>query len=457
MKEQDNFILDIKRLGINGEGIGFYNKCAVFVDGAIPGEGHNVEVVSCQEKMAFAKSLEIKTSSPDRVNPTCPYYLECGGCNTSHIKYEKMLEFKREILVESLRRYTTLNPRSFEIKPTVASDNIFGYRNRSQLFVKKYEDKLSVCMLKAKSNQSVVIDDCLVQKPIINELNSQILSIAQELGISTYIPRYNRGVLRYLVVRANEENEALVCLVCAEKNSKIKELAKRVIALNNVVGVYENFNDSIKEGTFFGPETNLLEGKPYIIEKIGNIKYRIYPNTFFQLNTKQAEKMFEIIKKACKLSRKEKVLDAYCGVGSIGLYLANMALEVTGIEYSKESVEAATENAELNKIKNARFLQGDAGMLIPKLLEEGSQFDIIVVDPPRTGLDESLISAILNAKVKRVIYASCNPSSLAKDIEKLSSAYNVNSIVPIDMFPQTALVESVVQMTHIESAPVKNK
>ncbi len=445
MKEKDNFILDIKRLGINGEGIGFYNRMAVFVPGAIPGEGHNVEVCKADQKMAYAKTLEIKNISKDRTTPSCLYYLDCGGCNVSHISYEKMLEFKRESVIEALNRYTSLNPKSFEIRKTVPSEEIFHYRNRSQLTVKSIEKSLKVCMLKPNSNIAVPIDTCLVQKQKINELNEKILKMAEELGISFYLKKYGRGVLRYLVIRVNEKNEALVCFICGEKNSKIKELAKKTLTLDGVVSVYESFNDAKKEIGFFGTEPKLLEGKPYIIEQLGNISYRIYPNTFFQLNTKQAKNMMDLVLKACKLSRKERVLDAYSGVGAIGLYLAHMAKEVVGIEFNKDSVLAANENAKENHIKNAKFLQGDATELLPQLLMK-EPFDVVVVDPPRTGLEDKFIKTLLDAKIKRMVYVSCNPATLAKDLEKLSEIYRVNHITPLDMFPQTSHVESVVSM-----------
>lgn len=442
MREKDNFILDIKRLGINGEGIGFYNRMAVFVDGAIPEEGHSVEVVREDSKRWIAKTIEIKRISKDRVNPICPFYDECGGCNVSHISYKKMLELKREMVVEAISRYTSLNPRAFEIRNTVPSEDIIHYRNRSQLAVKSVDGKLTVTMLKPNSNLIVPIDSCLVQKKRINTLNKEILLLAEELGISAYMKKFGRGILRYLIIRLNEKDEALVCFVVGEKSNKIKELAKRTLKLSGVIGVYESFNDAKREVGFFGTEPKLLEGEPFILESLGKIQYRIYPNTFFQLNTKQAKAMMDIVLKACKLSLKERVLDAYSGVGAIGLYLAHMAKEVIGIEYNKDAVEAANENARLNKIKNAKFLQGDAAVLLPKLLEE-SNFDVVVVDPPRTGLEESFIKTLLDSRIKRIIYVSCNPATLAKDLEKLSNNYQVNSITPLDMFPQTALIESI--------------
>lgn len=442
MKENDQFILDIKRLGINGEGIGFYNKLAVFVEGAIPGEGHEISITKCDNKMAFAKSLNIKKASPARKEAECEYYSSCGGCSVMHIKYDDMLKYKRDLVIEALNRYTRLNTRSFEIKQTVPSDNIYGYRNKSQLPVKKFENT-NVCMIKAKTNDLVPVKECMVTSPIINRLNSQIMEIVDELGISSYLYKFHRGVLKYLVIRVNKNDEALVCLVCYERNNKIKELAKRIMTLEGVKGVYENFNDSKKQGVIFGNVTNHLEGDKYIIETLGKTKYQIYPTTFFQLNSYQAEKMYDIVLKAAKLSFKETIMDAYCGVGSIGLYLAKMAKEVIGIEYNKDSVSAAEENAKLNNITNAKFYQGDATQLLPKMIKDGKNFDIIVCDPPRVGLGNDFIQAILKSNVKKIIYVSCNPATLAKDLEILREKYDIKSITPIDMFPQTPLVETV--------------
>ncbi len=447
IKVGDNFILDVKRLGINGEGIGFYNHVAVFVDGAIPGEGHNVEITKVLDKMAFAKTLEIKHQSEDRRNPECPYYNECGGCNTMHISSSKMAELKRDILIESINRYTKINTKKFEIKPTITS-NQFKYRNRSQLQVVKNNSGSSVAMTKVNSNIAVSINNCLVQTDVINELNNKICKIIDELKISIFSYKLNRGIIRYITIRVNKRGEALVCLVCFEKNDKVKELAEKVSKLDNVIGVYRSFNNSLESGAeIVGKDIELLEGKPYIVETLGKIKYQIYPNTFFQLNSLQAEAMYDVVLKACKLSFKERVLDAYCGVGSIGLYLAHNAKEVVGIEYNKDSVIAATENAKLNKINNVKFMQGNAHELLPKLIKDGVTFDVIVVDPPRTGLDDKFINAILESNVKKLIYVSCNPATLAKNLGKLTEKYNINSITPIDMFPNTALVESVTCLT----------
>ena len=444
MKVNDEFILDIKRLGINGEGIGFYNKLAVFVENAIPGEGHNVRITNVEKKMAYAESLEIKHKSEFRVEPICKHYYECGGCQVMHIQYEKMLDFKRDLIIEALNRYTKLNPKSFEIKKTIPSEDICGYRNRSILPVREgLDSKLHVAMIKANTNYLTTIEDCKVQNPIINKLNEEILKIANRLHISAYIHKYNRGVLRYISIRVNRENQALVTLICGEKNNKKNELDEEISKLDNVLGVYENFNMDKKSINPFGEETNHLFKEEYIIEKLGNIKYKIYPTTFFQLNTKQAENLVENIKKLAKLSGKENILDAYCGVGAIGLYLSKNSKSVVGIENNKEAIAAANDNAKMNGITNAKFYQGDASILIPKLINDGNVFDIIVVDPPRTGLDSKLIDSLLESNVKKIIYVSCNPATLAKDINKLSAKYGIKQMQPLDLFPFTSHVESV--------------
>lgn len=442
IKVDDEFILDIKRLGINGEGIGFYNKKAVFVNNAIPGEGVNVRVTEVKDKMVIAEALEIKHRVPWRVDGIDPKdYL---GLSCAHIDYDKMLEFKRDLLIESLTRYSGLNPRQFQINDTLRSEETKGYRNKSMLPIRFIDMHMHTCMYKPNSNELVVVEDTIDQNPIINRLNKEILKLTEDLRIKAYNEKYDDGILRYISIRVNEKDEAMVTFVVRNKDNSINKLAKEVIKLDSVISVYETINDKKDVGNnLFGDEQILLEGKECIIITLGNIKYQVYPKTFFQLNTKQAKNMFDLIKKACKLSFKERVLDAYSGVGAISLYLAKGAKEVVGIEYNQASVDAAKKNAQLNKINNVSFYQGDSGELLEKKIKDGEVFDVVVVDPPRQGLDEKFIKTLLKTEVKRIVYASCNPQTLAKNLSKLSEKYNVKYITPLDMFPMTPLVESV--------------
>ena len=445
MKEQDSFILDIKRLGINGEGIGFYKKLAVFVDNAIPGEGHNVKVTKVLNKMAFAETFEIKHSSPDRIEITCPYYKECGGCNVSHIKYNRMLELKRHLIIETLNRYTSINARQFEIKPTVRSNEIFNYRNRSLVSVKKVENGYGTCLVNPKTNELVNVENCLLQNKIINDLNNKIAQLAYDLGVTLYIHKFNRGVLRYISIRLNEKNEALVCLICGEKNNKIKTLASEIIKLDNVVGVYENFNNSKKDGIHFGEEMNLLEGKDSLLYSIGNTKTKLYPNTYLPYNASQISNLYDIVLKGCKLSKQETILLPHSKTGSLAIYLSKLSKEVVGIEYNKANVNLAEENVKINKVNNVKFTQGDVKSLMPKVLED-KEVDIVVLEANKLDIDEE-VNIILENPVKKVIIVSNNSANLVKSLERMTEKYTINAITPIDMAPQTSAIEMVVQLT----------
>ena len=447
INNSQDIILDIKRLGINGEGIGFYNKKAIFVNDAIPGEGHKIKIVKDSGKMAFATSLENLHPSKSRIEPKCKEYGKCGGCNTMHIEYSQMLKFKRDILIESLERYSGVNPRSFEISQTIPSDKIFGYRSKCELPLEYLKGKTYVCMIKPNSNILINISSCPIQDELINEILDKIIKLIDENNIIVYNQKKNSGSIKKIVIRINNKNEALICFILNEKDEKILKISKELIKDERIKGIYQNINKKDEGSSAFGDVMEHLLGEKYIIETIGKIKYMVYPDTFFQLNLSQAEKMFEIVKKKAKLSFNEKIFDAYCGVGAIALYLAHNSKEVVGAEYNKNSIALAKENAKLNKISNARFLQGDSAEVLRSLLEKGETFDIIVADPPREGLDDKFINMIIKSNVKKFIYVSCNPATLAKNINILKDYYNVTSITPLDMFPNTAHVETICVLT----------
>ena len=441
----DKLKLTIKRLGINGEGIAYYNKLVIFVDGALPGELCELEITEAREKMAYAKLLEVITPSKFRVEPKCKYYGRCGGCNTMHINYEKMGEYKRNLVIEALERYTDLNTRSFEIKPTMLMSNPFGYRFKSQLPVRDFNGKSTVGLYSVDGKDVIYIDSCMNHTDIINNINKNILSLADELNITPYLEKYRRGILKHIVVRVSHlTKEVQVTLVIHEKSPKIFELAKKIVNIPGVVSVYESLNEDNKDAEIFGDNLKLIEGKKTILEGIGKYKFELLPNAFFQLNPSQTEKLYEVALKAAKLSFKETVLDAFCGVGTIGLYFSHNAKEVIGIESNKEAIDNANNNAKINKVKNASFICGDVYESLKKI---DKKFDVIVCDPPRTGLGANLCEAFLDSNAKRIIYISCNPATLAKDLNILSNKYNINSIQPVDMFPNTSHVETICVLT----------
>ena len=441
----DEITITIKRLGINGEGIGYYNRLLVFVPFAIPGEVCDVIITSVSEKMAFAKIKEIKTVSKFRVEPKCKYYNRCGGCNTMHIDYNKMAEFKRDRVIESITRYTDLNPRSFEIKQTITMQNPYNYRFKSSLPVRKFNDNATIGLYSLDGREVIYIDSCMNQADKVNTINTKILGYMDELNVVPYNEKYKRGEVKYIVTRVSHFNkETQVTFIVSSKTPKIMELAKKVITIEGVSSVYESISDGEGDSLIFGSNIKRLEGKESIVESIGKYKFELLPNAFFQLNPIQTEVLYERVLKACKLSFKERVLDAYCGVGTIGIYLSHNAKEVVGVEYNKEAVVNANNNALLNKVKNAKFIQGDVVELLPHMIESGEVFDVIVLDPPRVGLTAKLCEVLNSSNTKRIVYVSCNPATLAKDLNILSEKYNVKYIEPIDMFPNTSHVETIV-------------
>lgn len=445
LRENDEVIVDIKRLGINGEGIAFYKKLAIFVEGALPGEGVNVRITKILKNMAFAEVIDFKHTSPSRVEPKCSYYGKCGGCQVMHVDYQKMLEYKRELVLEAITRYTKLNPRSFETFKTMGMESPYGYRFKSSLPLRR-DEVTSVGMIKANTNIVVPINSCLNQNDIINNINKEVCKLIDKLGIEVYDHKENKGLIRYVVVRVSHFNkDAQVTLVVSKKETNLKPLAKAIMNIEHVVSVFESYNDG--DGVSIFGTTKKLEGKDTITETIGSYKFELGPDTFFQLNPVQTEKLYEVVKKAAKLSMKETVLDLYCGVGTIGLYLSKLAKEIVGVEVNEVSIENAKTNAVINKVRNASFFAGSVDEVLPKVLRE-KPADVLVCDPPRTGLGEYVCKTILKNEIKRVVYVSCNPATLAKDLAILSEKYKVNWIQPVDMFPNSSHVESIVLLTH---------
>ncbi len=464
LRVDDIINLEIKRIGINGEGIGFYKRQAVFVLNAIPKDIVKVRITSDFDNYVKAEIIEFIKRDSNHVVPACPYYGKCGGCQLQHVKYEYQGVLKREHLIECIERYSSINPRKFEIKPTIMMDNPFGYRNKSSLPVRNNGKKNVMGIYEADSNRIVYVDDCLIHNDQINYVNKKILEFMEELNIRAYSEKFNGGIVKYIVTRISTfNNEIQVTIILHEKSSKIYKLAEKIMSLDNVVSVYEDFNEKTGQGIIFGKSLKKLAGKDTITEKLDKISFELLPNAFFQLNPIQTVKLYNEVKKACKLSRKETVIDAYCGVGTIGMWLANMAKEVIGIELNREAVESANMTAKKLKIKNIHFYNDDVNVKLPALIKDGLLPDVVVFDPPRTGLDAKTMDLIMKIEPKRIVYVSCNPSSLAKDLNILDEKYKINYIQPIDMFPMTSHVECVCQlslkteMKHIDKNNIKNK
>ncbi|MFP5112242.1 23S rRNA (uracil(1939)-C(5))-methyltransferase RlmD [Bacillaceae bacterium C204] len=439
------FPLTIKRLGINGEGVGYFKKQVVFVPGALPGEEVVVEATKINPKFAEAKIKKIRIKSPHRVQPLCPVYDQCGGCQLQHLKYDQQLKEKRDIIIQSLERHTKVDISKLDIRDTIGMEDPWGYRNKSSFQVKAIDGKVLAGLYGLNSHQLINIDECAVQHAQTNEATSAVKRILEELKIPIYNEKSRKGIVRTIVTRVGiQTGELQVVLITTQKelpkvDTIIEEIQKRLPKVKSIV---QNINGQ-KTSLIFGEETLPLAGEDFIQETLGDLQFELSARTFFQLNPVQTIKLYNEVKKAAALTGQEKVVDAYCGVGTIGLWLADQAGEVRGMDVITESIEDAKKNAKRHGFTNTKYVPGKAEEVLPKWVKKGWKPDVIVVDPPRTGLEGQLIQTILQAEPTKLIYISCNPSTLAKDIQTLSAKYEVKYIQPVDMFPHTAHVEAV--------------
>ncbi|BAB04616.1 23S rRNA (uracil(1939)-C(5))-methyltransferase RlmD [Halalkalibacterium halodurans] len=445
LKKGQRFPLTIKRLGINGEGVGYFKRHVVFVPGALPGEEVVVEVTDVKPRFAEASIRKIRKSSPDRISPPCPVYDQCGGCQLQHLSYEATLKEKREIVKQAFERHTTLRADTLTILPTIGMEDPWAYRNKSQLQLKTEKGQVKAGLYVMNTHKLVDLSSCLVQHDATNEASEVVKQIVQDLQIPTYNERKRTGILRSVVSRVGfETGELQVILVTTKKDFPKKDLLVEEIKsrLPHVKSLQQNINPK-KTSLIMGDETISLFGEETIEETLGDISFSLSARAFFQLNPKQTVKLYNEVKRAAALTGKEKVIDAYCGVGTIGLWLADQAREVRGMDVIAEAIEDAKENAKRQGITNVQYEVGKAEKIIPSWVRSSWIPDVIVVDPPRTGCDDQLLKTIKQTKPKRIVYVSCNPSTLAKDVEQLQrSGYKVKNIQPVDMFPWTAQVES---------------
>lgn len=446
LKQQ--FPLTIKKIGINGEGVGFFKRKIVFVPGALAGEEVVVEVTKVHPKFTEARIKKIRKKSPQRVKAPCPVYELCGGCQLQHLSYEGQLDAKRDILHQSLERHTNLKLEDMDIRPTIGMENPWHYRNKSQFQVGTQNGKAIAGLYSMNSNKLIDIDECIVQHPLTNKVTNEIKRIINDFNIPVFDEKKKKPILKTIVTRVGfETGEVQVVLVTSEKKIPRKELLISEIQkrLPEVVSIAQNINPQ-KTALVFGDETIHLSGKESIEERLEEFTYELSARAFFQLNPIQTSKLYNEAKKAASLTGEERVIDAYCGVGTIGLWLADGAKEIRGMDVIKEGIDDAKKNAEKFGVEHAEYFVGGAETLMPKWKNEGWRPDVVVVDPPRTGCDNKLLDTLKEVKPKTFVYVSCNPSTLAKDIDYLKKQYRVEYLQPVDMFPQTAHVEVVAKL-----------
>lgn len=446
LKVNQLILLTIRRMGINGEGIGYYKRLAVFVDNAMPDEVVEVKITRVLKKYAYGEVHKYKVYSKNRVKPECPYFGKCGGCSISHMSYQEQIAQKNSVVLGAFERYFNgkkINEKIF--LPIIGSENEFHYRNKSSLPVRHDGDKAVVGMYAANTNMLVYTDECLIENQIVSDTIKGILDIITKANIDIYNPKFRQGSLRYLVVRGfMNTKEVQVTYVLTNRDDKVIQTLNQVLQLPNVKSVNFTINSDPKSVEIISNEVINYRGKEKIQGKLGHLDFHISPTAFFQLNMDQTIVLYEKIKEIGKFTKNETMVDTYCGIGSIGLYLSSTFKEIRGIDINKDAIEDAKEVAKLNNIQNASFYDGDVLTRLNEFENEGFIPDVLVIDPPRRGMDLNMINFLKKSKINKIIYVSCNPATLVKNINHLQNNYSIRTVQPIDMFPQTSSIETIV-------------
>jgi len=432
LKVKQKIPLKIKRMGINGEGIGFYQKTLVFVPGALKGEDIYCQVTSVKRNYVEAKLLEVNKKSKFRVVPDCTIYNECGGCQIMHLHYDKQLEFKTDLLHQALKKFAPAGYENFEIRPTIGMQKPKYYRAKLQFQTRKFKGQVKAGLYAQNSHYLVELKDCLVQD---KETQAVANRIAEILGVRTIMVRRARktGQVQIIIVTNRQLN----------LTQFVKDLVKDY---PEVVTVAVNTNTA-KTSEIYGDKTEIIWGQDSIREGVLDYEFSLSPRAFYQLNPEQTEILYSEAVKALDVTENDHLIDAYCGVGTIGFAFAKKVKSLRGMDIIPEAIEDAKANAQRMGYTNTHYEAGTAEEIIPRWYKEGYRADALIVDPPRTGLDDKLLDTIVKYAPEKMVYVSCNVSTLARDLVRLVDVFELHYIQSVDMFPHTARTEAVVKLT----------
>lgn len=459
LTENKVYDVEIVDIGHKGEAIGKSDGFTVFVDGAIKGDIVKAKIVKSKKNYAVGDLVEIVKPSPFRVQPKCDLTGICGGCSIMSLDYEKQLELKQNIVVENLKRIAKIeNPN---VEKIVGMKEPYYYRNKGVFPITKNNNAVEIGFYKKRSHDIVEFEECKIQHQSTKAILDEIKKFTVEKNTPIYVenmpsPKSKNkrekainGIRRVMIRNAFANDEIMVVIVTSDENNyHLDELAKRLVEVNsNIKSIIQNINNT--EGNkILSSKNKIIFGDEKIIDQIHDLKFEISPNSFYQVNPVQTDVMYSKALEYANLTGKEIVFDIYCGIGTISLFLSKKAKKIYGIEIIPEAIEDANKNAKLNNIDNIEFIVGKAEEDIVKLYEKGIIADTIVVDPPRKGIEEIVLQTIAKMNVKRVVYVSCNPSTMSRDIEILSKyGYVLEECTPVDNFPHSMHVETVCLLT----------
>ena len=441
--------MDIDGLGHAGEGVGRIDGFAIFVAGAIPGDQVLVRIEEIKKNHGRGSVIEVKQASPGRILPACVAADTCGGCQLQHMEYGAQLEWKRQMVIDALARIGKFeNP---QVKPVIGMAQPYGYRNKVHYPVASAGGKLVLGFYRRSSHDLVPIESCDNAHPLCNKAMRAMVVLLNEYGISPYDETTGKGLIRHIICRVSTARDQLMIILVTNgvHIPRIEELIASMRAvLPELVTIAQNVNKK-RTKVILGGETRVIWGEPYLVEELNGLEFAISPNSFFQVNSKQAAVLCQQVVDYVEAKDYTRALDCYCGTGSLALHLAHEGAHVIGIEEVREAVADAKLNAEINRQPRADFRIGRVEVKLPGILEEGP-VDVAVIDPPRKGCEPEVLAAMINAEITRLVYVSCNPSSLARDLAILAGGgYVLHNVQPGDMFPHTSHVECVVLMSRV--------
>lgn len=441
--------LKIKRMGINGEGIGFYKKTLIFVPGALKGEEVFCQISSVRRNFAEAKLLKINKKSKNRVDPACSIYKECGGCQIMHLQYDKQLEFKTDVIRQALMKFKPEGYENYEIRKTIGMPEPEHYRAKLQFQVRSFGGNVRAGLYAQGTHRLIDIKDCLVQDSLTQEMINRVAELLGKYKLPIYNERKIAGVRTVMIRRAQASGEIQLIFITSKRldfDDVVIELVREFPELKTVA---VNINAS-KTSDIYGQITEVIWGQESINEEVLDYGFSLSPRAFYQLNPKQTQILYSEAVNALDVKEDDDLIDAYCGVGTIGLAFAGKVKSVRGMDIIPEAIQDAKENALYMGFTNTHYEAGKAEDIIPRWYSEGFRANALIVDPPRTGLDDKLLNTILKMPPEKMVYVSCNTSTLARDLVTLTKVYHVHYIQSVDMFPHTARTEAVVKLQRKE-------
>ena len=440
IKKNDNLEVTISDIGYEGEGIAKIDGYTTFVKGGLKGEKVKIKMLKVNKDYGFAKLMEVIKKSEERDEPVCEVFGKCGGCDLQHINYESQLDYKTDNVRNTLKKALGYD---VEVEQTIGMGIPYNYRNKAQYPV--VENKIG--FFAGRTHALIENEKCYIQNTISDKLAKDAFKILRKYNISSYDEKSGKGCIRHIITRIGiNTGELMLILVTNEKSIKhkneiVSELTKEYPMLKSII---QNIN-SQNTNVILGNECITLYGDGYITDILGEHKFKISPLSFYQVNPVQTEVLYNIAKEYANLNGTETVFDLYSGIGTISIFISDSAKKVYGVEVVGPAVNDAKENAEINEIRNVEFIQGEAEVIVPKMYERGQKADVVFVDPPRKGCDEKLLETIKKMRAKKVVYISCNPATLARDLRYLTdNGYEIRKVQPVDMFPQTSHVETCV-------------